>query len=620
MSTRKSNNCVTLLNLENFNSNKMQQNNGLDKSQIISFAVLCLVLFGFMFYFQNKQQKEEAIAAQKQKTEQAKNPVKPTQAANINPNVTPNSIQTANLANKELKIEFSSLGGQVSKVELLEYKAYDRKTDTADLPLNLITKNNSNYGFQFKDKTGKTINTKDLIFSPTVAGNVVTLTANYNGAAIQFIYTLLDKYRVDFKVRTQGLAKITSDTKADFIWDYQVRNLEKGRAQEQSHSEFSYAFNNYEDYDYDGRTTMEEEKETLNWIGVKQQFFSSVIEAKNGFTQSKGNQEAFEEGEYLKKLNYEGFVQMQGGELNQDFTWYFMPLDLPLLKTYDKNFDEILPLGWSFIGGMNRYFFMPMYNLIASWGITAGWVIFLMTIIVKLILSPIMYKQHKLSAMMKVIRPEIDEATAKFKDADPMKKQQATMEIYRKAGVNQMAGCLPALVQIPIFYALFRFFPNFIDLRGQGFWFAKDLTAYDDLIKLPFKVPFLGDHLSVFAIACTIVILIYTVMTSGNMQQPQQEGMPNMKVLMYIFPITFLFFLNTSASGLSWYYFVSNAINILIILVIKYVILDEKKIHAQIQANKEKPKTEGKFQKRMREMMEKAQEQQKTQEPKGKKK
>lgn len=620
MSTRKSNNCVTLLNLENFNSNKMQQNNGLDKSQIISFAVLCLVLFGFMFYFQNKQQKEEAIAAQKQKTEQAKNPVKPTQASNINPNVTPNSIQTANLANKELKIEFSSLGGQVSKVELLEYKAYDRKTDTADLPLNLITKNNSNYGFQFKDKTGKAINTKDLIFSPTVAGNVVTLTANYNGAAIQFIYTLLDKYRVDFKVRTQGLAKITSDTKADFIWDYQVRNLEKGRAQEQSHSEFSYAFNNYEDYDYDGRTTMEEEKETLNWIGVKQQFFSSVIEAKNGFTQSKGNQEAFEEGEYLKKLNYEGFVQMQGSELNQDFTWYFMPLDLPLLKTYDKNFDEILPLGWSFIGGMNRYFFMPMYNLIASWGITAGWVIFLMTIIVKLILSPIMYKQHKLSAMMKVIRPEIDEATAKFKDADPMKKQQATMEIYRKAGVNQMAGCLPALVQIPIFYALFRFFPNFIDLRGQGFWFAKDLTAYDDLIKLPFKVPFLGDHLSVFAIACTIVILIYTVMTSGNMQQPQQEGMPNMKVLMYIFPITFLFFLNTSASGLSWYYFVSNAINILIILVIKYVILDEKKIHAQIQANKEKPKTEGKFQKRMREMMEKAQEQQKTQEPKGKKK
>ncbi|MBO6185521.1 MAG: membrane protein insertase YidC [Chryseobacterium sp.] len=608
----------------------MQENKGLDKSQIISFAVLCLVLFGFMFYFQNNQQEEEKLKAEQQKTEQAKNPVKPTPAADINPNVTPNAIQVSNLANNELKLEFSSLGGQVSKVELLKYKAYDHKTDKADLPLNLITKNNSSYGFQFKDKSGKTVNTKDLVFSPVVNGNAVTLTANYNGATIQFIYTinnnpkaeLKDQYTLDFKVRTQGLSNVTSDNKADFIWDYQVRNLEKGRAQEQTHSEFAYAFNNYKDYEYDGRTDMTEEKETLNWIGVKQQFFSSVIESKTGFTNSKGNQEGIEEGEYLKKLNFEGFVAMNGGEFNQDFTWYFMPLDLKLLNSYEgKNFDEILPLGWSFIGGMNRYFFMWLYSVIAGWGISAGWVIFLMTIIVKLILSPIMYKQHKLSAMMKVIRPEIDEANAKFKDADPMKKQQATMEIYRKAGVNQMAGCLPALVQIPIFYALFRFFPNFIDLRGQGFWFAKDLTAYDDLIKLPFNIPFLGDHLSVFAIACTIVILIYTVMTSGNMQQPQQEGMPNMKVIMYIFPITFLFFLNTSASGLSWYYFVSNAINILIILVIKYVILDEKKIHAQIQANKEKPKSEGKFQKKMREMMEKAQDAQKAQEQtKGKKK
>lgn len=596
----------------------MQENKGLDKRQLISFSVLCLILFGFMFYFQNKQQKEEAEKASLQKTEQL-NTAKQSQTNAINPNVTPGAIQTVNLANDELKIEFASLGGQVAKVELAKYKAYNQKTDVADLPLYLISKNNSNYGFQFKDKSGKTINTKNLVFTPVVKGNEITMTANVNGAIIQFVYTLMPKYTLDFKVRTQGLSKISSDNKADFIWDYQVRNVEKGRSQEQSHSEFSYAFNNYKDYDYDGRTDMSEDEETLNWIGVKQQFFSSVIESKTGFTHSKGVQENIEEGEYLKKLNFEGFVNMNGGEFNQDFTWYFMPLDLPLLKSYDKNFDEILPLGWSFIGAMNRYFFMPMYNFIASWGLTAGWVIFLMTIIVKLILSPIMYKQHKLSAMMRVIRPEIDEVNAKFKDADPMKKQQATMEVYRKAGVNQMAGCLPALVQIPIFYALFRFFPNFIDLRGKGFWFAKDLTAYDDLIKLPFNIPMLGDHLSVFAIACTVVILIYTVMTSGNMQQPQQEGMPNMKVMMYIFPVTFLFFLNTSASGLSWYYFVSNAINILIILVIKYVILDEKKIHAQIQANKEKPKTESKFQKRMREMMEKAQEQQKAQQGQRKK-
>lgn len=594
----------------------MQQNNGLDKSQIISFMLFTLIMVGAMFYFQSKNQKEEAEKQQNvTKTEQvAQNNSKVAVIENVNPDINAASIQTVPLQNKQLKLEVSTLGAQISNVELPEYKAYDVKRDESDLPLLLIHKNSANYGFEFKDKTGKLIKTKDLVFTPTVKGNQVTMTHQLNGAVIQFVYTLLPKYTVDFKVRTQGLSQISNNNTAKFAWNYNVRNVEKGRSQEQTHSEFSYAFNNYNDYDYDGNKAMDEPDETLNWIGVKQQFFSSVIEAKNGFTQSKGSQVTVDEGEYLKTLEYSGNVAMNGAELNQDFTWYFMPLDLPLLKSYNKNFDEILPLGWSFIGALNRWFFMPMYNLISGWGIAAGWVIFLMTIIVKLILSPVMFKQHKLSAMMRVIRPEIDEVNEKYKDGDAMKKQQETMAVYRKAGVNQMAGCLPAVLQVPIFYALFRFFPNFIDLRGKSFWFAKDLTAYDDLIKLPFHVPLLGEHLSVFALACTAVILIYTILTAGNMQQPSAPGMPNMKVLMYIFPITFLFFLNTSASGLSWYYFVSNAINIVIILVIKYLILDEKKIHAQIQANKEKPaKKEGKFGKRMREMMEKAQEQQKAQ-------
>ena len=600
----------------------MQQNNGLDKNQLISFFIFSAILFGVMLYFQNKQLKEEAAQQNKTvKTEQPTKRINPTPAANINTAVKATSIQKVNLKNNEISIDFSSLGGQITKVNLLKYKAYNHDTDKADLPLYLIDKNSSSYGFQFKDRTGKIINTKDLVFSPSVKGNTVTFTSNLNGALIQFIYTLNPKYALDFNVKTQGLSQITADNKADFIWDYNVRNQEKGRDQEQQHSEFSYAFNDYKSYDYDGRTTMDESGETINWIGVKQQFFTSLIEAKSGFTQSKGNQELVENGEYLKKFNYDGQVALGGGELNQDFTWYFLPLDLPLLKSYDKNFDEILPLGWSIIGTVNRWFFIPMYNFFASWGITAGWVIFLMTIIVKLILSPIMYKQHKLSAMMRVIKPEIDEVNEKYKNADPMKKQQEVMNVYRKAGVNQFAGCLPALLQIPIFYALFRFFPNFIDLRGKSFWFAKDLTAYDDVIKLPFTVPFFGwDHISIFALACTAVILIYTIMTSGQIQQPQQEGMPNMKVLMYIFPITFFFFLNSAASGLSWYYFVSNAINIVIILVIKYWILDEKTIHAQIQANKAKPKKEGKFQKRMREMMEQAQEQQKMMEQQKNKK
>lgn len=581
----------------------MQQNNGVGKSQLISFAVFSLILMGVMFYFQSKQKPEEHAKTQVTQSAQKSN------AAQLQNNANAAGIQKVQLKNDLLTVDFSTLGGQISTVRLNKFNAFDEKTK--DKPLLLFSNNNADYGFQFKDKSGKVINTKDLVFNATANGNAITMQANVGAATIQFVYTLLDKYTVDFKVRTQGLSQLVSDNKADFVWNYNVREAEKGRSQEQTHTEFVYAFNNYKSYDYDSRGDMEEAKETLNWIGVKQQFFSAVIEAQNGFKNSKGNQETIEKGEYLKKFNYNGQVDLAANELNQDFKWYFMPLDLNLLKSYDKNFDEILPFGWSFIGSLNRWFFIPVYNLLSSWGIAAGWVIFLMTIAVKIILSPIMYKQHKLSAMMRVIRPEIEEAQEKFKNADPMKKQQATMEVYRKAGVNQFAGCLPGLVQIPIFYALFRFFPNMLDLRGKSFWFANDLTAYDDLIKLPFNVPFLGEHLSVFALACTVVILIYTVMTAGNMQQPTQEGMPNMKPLMYIFPVTFLFFLNSAASGLSWYYFVSNAINIVIILVIKYFILDEKRIHAQIQENKAKPKKEGRFQARMREMMEKAQDQQK---------
>ena len=597
----------------------MQKNNGLDKNQLISFVIFSAILMAFMFYFQNKQSDEKQVADAKAKTEQKV--ASKTIANNINATVNAAAIKNVTVKNKELTLEFASLGGQLSSVEINQYKAYNAKTDKHDLPLYLIEKNNSSYGFQFKDKTGKVFNTKDLVFVPSVKDNTVTMTAQVSGATIQYVYQLLDNYTLDFNVKTQGLSSIVTDEKADFHWNYTVRGMEKGRSQEQTHSEFNYAFDNYGSTDYD-TNGFEEPEETLNWLAVKQQFFTSIIESTNGFTQTKGTQETIEKGAFLKKFNFDGQVKLAGNELNQNFKWYFLPLDLPLLKTFEgKEFDTILPLGWSFIGTLNRIFFVPVYNWLSDWGIAAGWVIFLMTIATKLILSPVMFKQHKLSAMMKVVKPEIEEVTEKFKGQEnAMKRQQATMEIYRKAGINQMAGCLPALVQIPIFYALFRFFPNMIDLRGKGFWFANDLTAYDDLIKLPFHIPLIGEHISIFAVACTIVVLIYTIMTSGQMQQPQQEGMPDMRIIMYIFPITFFFFLNTSSSGLSWYYFVSNALNILIILAIKYWILDEKKIHAQIQQNKSKaPKPEGKFQKRMREMMEKAQEQQKMQEEQRKK-
>ena len=538
-------------------------NRGFERGQFINMVVFAGFILAVLLFFQysNKNDKKKE-AEQQVKTEQTEKIVKAVASHNGEKSV---------LKNDELTLEISNLGGQISSVRMNQYNSYDR-TDK-NKPLYLFNNENSNYGFTFKDKAGKLVSTKDLTFTPSVSSNVVTLQAQLESATIQFIYTLQKNYKVDFQVKTEGSS-----------------------------------------YDYDGRGEMEETEETLDWIGVKSQFFTTVFEAKNGLTQSTGSQEPIDKGNYLKTFNYKAEVNLSGNkEFNESFSWYFMPLDLDLLKSYDKNFDRILPLGWSFIRTINVWFFIPIYEFIQNHlGLTAGWAILVLTIMVKLILSPIMFKQHKLSAMMRVIRPEVDAVNEKYKDADPLKKQQEVLAVYRNAGVNQLAGCIPALMQVPIFYALFRFFPNYIDFRGKSFWFVEDLSSYDDIIKIPSN--FLGiDHLSIFAVACTVVILIYTIMTSGNMQAPRQEGMPDMRPLMYIFPITFMFFLNSAASGLSWYYFVSNALNIVIVLVIKHFIIDEKKIHAQIQENKAKPAKEGRFQRKMRELMEQAQEQKKEQ-------
>lgn len=583
----------------------MQNNGGFEKSQFINTLVFAGFILAVMLFFRYTNNSDKEKQQQAQAIEQAE---QYQQAKRI----AANTGEKITLQNEELTIEISNLGGQLSSVKLNKYSNYN--TDKKGQDLYLLDNKNSNYGFVFKDKSGKEINTRDLIFTPTIEDNSITMQTQVNDAVIEFVYTLQSQYKVDFQVRTKGLSKITNDNKAGFVWDYQVINVEKGKSQEQGYTEFVYSFDNFSSYDYDARGEMNEEDETLDWIGVKQQFFATVIEAQHGFTQSNGHQDYMDKGEYLKRFSYNGEVDLSvNKELNENFAWYFMPLELDLLKSYNKNFDEILPLGWSFIRTLNVWFFLPIYEFIAGFGLEAGWAIMVLTIIVKIIMSPIMFKQHKLSAMMRVIRPEVEAVNEKYKDADPLKKQQEVMNVYRNAGVNQLAGCIPALLQLPIFYALFRFFPNYIDFRGKSFWFAEDLSSYDDVIQIPAN--FLGiDHISIFAVACTAVILIYTIMTSSNMQTPPQEGMPDMRPLMYIFPITFMFFLNSAASGLSWYYFVSNALNIVIVLIIKHFIIDEKKIHAQIQENKAKPAKEGRFQKKMRELLEQVQEAKKEQE------
>jgi YidC/Oxa1 family membrane protein insertase len=270
-----------------------------------------------------------------------------------------------------------------------------------------------------------------------------------------------------------------------------------------------------------------------------------------------------------------------------------------------------MPLGWGIFGWINRYIFIPVFGFISALGVGYGIAIILFTILVRIVMSPVTYKSYLSQAKMKVLRPEIAELNEKFKD-NPMKKQQETMKLYSKAGVNPMAGCLPALMQMPIFYALFQFFPSMFDLRQKSFLWADDLSSFDAVLQLPFHIPFYGSHVSLFPILASIAIFFYMKMTTGDqaMSTPPQEGMPDMgkimKIMIYISPIMMLFFFNNYASGLSLYYFVSNLITIGIMLVIKNYIVKEDKIHAQIQENKTKEKTESKFQRKMREMMEQA--------------
>ena len=291
--------------------------------------------------------------------------------------------------------------------------------------------------------------------------------------------------------------------------------------------------------------------------------------------------------------------------------WYFGPADYKVLKSYDKNFEKIIPLGWGIFGWINKWIFIPLFGFLSSTiGLSLGIAIIVFTILIKLAMSPITYKSFLSQAKMKVLRPEITELGEKFKK-DPMKKQQETMKLYNKAGVNPMAGCIPALIQLPFMYASFQFFPSAFELRQKSFLWADDLSSFDSVVKLPFTIPLYGDHISLFPILAAIAIFFYMKMTSGDQQMaaPQQEGMPDMakmmKIMIYVSPLMMLIFFNSYGAGLSLYNFISNLITIGIMFVIKNYIVDTDKIHAQIEENKLKePKKQGKFQQRLQEVME----------------
>jgi len=533
------------------------------------------------------------------------------------------------IENDLIKAVLSKKGGYFKSFELKKYKTYD------SLPLFLV-KDNSVFNLKLKTKSGQEINTKTLDFHPTVSKdgeNTVITMKLYAGPDKYLAYEYIfkpDDYLFDFNIRTKNLEDVIQNTDVPLHWELKAYRHEKSISYENRFTNLKYE---YEDGKVDNLSQMkaedDDEAKDVNWVDYKQHFFSTfLITPKKAFETAKFKQiNLAKSGEdtlkYTKHFFTDTALKPEGGNLSYSMKMFYGPNDYKLLKSYNLGIEKVIPLGWGIFGWVNKWLFMPLFNFLSSFIVSYGLVIILMTIIIRLLVSPLTYKTYLSQAKSKILKPEIEEINKKYKD-NPAKRQKEVMALQSKAGVSPMAGCIPSLLFIPIFYALFRFFPAAIGLRQKGFLWVDDLSAYDSIAHLPFKIPMYGDHVSLLALLASITMFIYMKMNATNQtSMPTQEGMPDMQKMMkwmiYLSPFMLLFFFNSYASGLSLYYFISNLMTIIILIVIKKYVIDEQKIKAIIEENKKKPKKQGRFAKKMAELMEKAEEQKRLQEEMKKK-
>ena len=600
-----------------------------DLKSIIGFVLIFILLLWVM---NNNRPTQEELAKRKAEQEQAakaNNPQNNTATAataDLGAFAYSNAQPTAKdgvtvIENKDVKLTINNKGGDLKEVLLKQFKTYE------SMPVYLIKDKNAIFALNFKTTQGQELNTQQLYFEPSLSqkdGKQLLSMKVKTGenSYLEYEYTLpAEGYMVDVAVRSQGLSGVlNTQNPIELVWGLKARRMEKSVTYENRYTQSAirYADDKINRMSQGGNSGTKEEQ--VSWVAYKQHLFTSVLISDSAFANGDflsyniANEES-KDVKYTKNLKSTFPLKTKGGELSESLHFYFGPSDYNVLKQYNDKYEltELIPLGWGIFGWLNKWLFIPLYNFLADY-FSVGLVIILMTIIVRLLLSPIVYKSYVSQAKMKVLRPEIEEINKKYEE--PMKRQQETMALYSKAGVNPMSGCIPALLQLPVFLALFNFFPTEFGLRQKSFLWAEDLSSYDAIFELPFSIPFYGSHVSLFPLLASVAIFIYSMMTMAQTVQPQQPGMPNMKFLIYLSPVMMLFFFNNYASGLSLYYFVSNLLTILIMLAIKHWILDEKKIHAQIQENKMKPKKESKFQAKMREMMEQAEAQRKAQQRK----
>lgn len=610
----------------------------LDINSIIGFVLIFGILL-FMFY-QNQPTPEE-IEAKKAEQEQVEADVQ-VQEVEQEPEVAPqpdlniqDSTAVANykstigafgytaasnavtlLENELVQLKISNKGGQIVEAKMKDFVTYD------SVPVYLVKDGNASFAVNFSTSDNRVLRTEQLFFEPEMTQNgnnqVLSMKAKVSSTRfLEFRYEMKpNDYLVDFTIRSQGLDGVINSS-APVTLDWKLKGIRHNKSiqYENRYTRLTYRHEDGKISKLSETSDDEETEENIEWLSYRQHFFSSILATKTPFKTGELNSKNLVEEEdkaarFTKEYNSSVPLSLEGGELSYNMNWFYGPTDIKVLSQYKEYaLADSIPYGWGIFGWINRYVFTPFYSFLSSF-LPYGLAIVVMTILVRLAMSPVTYKSYLSQAKMKVLKPEITELGEKYKD-NAMKKQQETMKLYNKAGVSPMSGCIPALLQLPIFYALFMFFPTSFALRQKSFLWAEDLSSYDTIFNLPFAIPFYGDHVSLFPILASVAIFFYMMMTTGQ-NMPTQPGMPNMKFIMYLSPLLMLFFFNNYASGLSLYYFVSNLITIFIMLTIKKFILDEDRIHAQIQENKKKPKKENKFQKKMREMMEQAEAQKKT--------
>ena len=526
--------------------------------------------------------------------------------------------------NDLLALKINNKGGAISEVKLKTFVNYD------SIPVFLVKEGTARFNLSFSTADNRTLNTSDLYFEPSYStiGNNTVLSMKLKVSEdqyLEYIYTLKpNDHMLGFSVRSQGLSgTFNSNQAANFEWDLKALRQDQSITFENRYTRLSY--------EYDGDKTSklsqagedEEDLENVSWISYRQHFFSSILVPDSPLKKARISSFDLVDDEtidtvYTKRYNTKFPINYAAGELAYDMNFYFGPTYNKVLEKYNKNLEGSIPFGWGIFGWINKAVFSPLYAWLSSF-LSYGIAIIVMTIMVKILLSFVQYKQFLSQAKMKILKPELDAIRQKHKK-DKMKAQQETMALQNKAGASPISGCLPGLLQIPVFYSLFMFFPIAFELRQKPFLWVEDLSSYDTIAELPFNIPFYGDHISLFPILASIAIFFYMRMTTGqNMaNQPVQEGMPDMakmmKYMIYFSPLLMLFFFNNYASGLSLYYFVSNLIIIGIMLVIKNYIIDEEKGLAKINVSKAKPKKQNRFQKKMAEIMEQAEKQKAAQE------